>query len=566
MAVLICQGVMREGLLAYCSIRLFGDDLASAGYPTLRFDYPATGNSLDADLNQGGAHWTAWQKSIETAIDWLKGISGAGRVLLCGVRTGGTLAALVAERRSDIAGLLLFEPPIVGRSHVRQLILEADLQRGHAVPREQGLEIREMKFSAATVAQMTAFDLRKAALPAGLPAAIFARPEFKPMDECVQAWAGRGVKATKHGFDGLLQLLQHDILDENQLADFTRPLAWLKATIPPTPSPSAASGAINPGVAALQPPGCFDTPLKFGPEGRLFGMLCRPERGSTEDMVLIPNGGRDPSFGAARQHVVLARRLAQAGIASFRFDFAGLGDSIGPPGKERVFTHAFTDRTADTRAAVDAMAELGFSRFSMHGLCVGAYHALHGALAEPRLSAVIPINLPLFTVPAANALGQLEQRGRSLRFYLLKTLRPSAWGHLLGGKSDLAALKRAVLFHLRRHTIDRARSLAQRLGLAAPQSFAHRAMADLSRRGVRTLYLFSDGEQDIEAFAAEFGPDGAGLNSYPGAEMHIIPGMDHSLTITAGRIPAETMMVEFVAAGRPPPEPAPRTIADAPSP
>jgi pimeloyl-ACP methyl ester carboxylesterase len=542
---------MREALLAYCSVRVLGDDLAAAGYPTLRFDYPAAGNSLDADLNQGGAHWTAWQKSIEDAIDWLKGASGAEKVVLCGVRTGGTLATLVAERRPDVAGLLLFEPPIIGRSHVRQLILEADLQRGHATPRDLGLEIREMNFTAATVTQMSEFDLRKAALPSGLPAAIFARPELKPVDECVQAWVSRGIKATRHGFDGLLQVVRHDVLEENQLADFTHPLAWLKATLPPTTSHSPAAEKINTGVAALQPPGCFDTPLKFGPGGRLFGILCRPERGSTEDMVLIPNGGRDPSFGAARQHVVLARRLAQAGIASFRFDFGGLGDSIGPPGKERVFTHAFTDRTADTRAAVDAMAALGFSRFSMHGLCVGAYHALHGGLADPRLTSLMIINLPLFTVPESNALGQLEQRGRSASFYLAKLLRPSAWRHLLGGKSDLPMLKRAAIFHLRRHTIERAHGWAQRLGLAASQSFAHRAMAELSRRGVRTLYLFSDGEQDIEAFAAEFGGDGAGLKPYSGAEMRIVPGMDHSLTITTGRVPAETMMVEFVAAGRP---------------
>ena len=542
---------MREGLLAYCSLRVLGEDLAAAGYPTLRFDYPATGNSLDADLNQGGAHWTAWQKSIETAIDWLRGVSGAGHVLLCGVRTGGTLAALVTERRNDVAGLLLFEPVIIGRTHVRQLILEADLQLGHPVPRDQGLEIREMNFTAATVAQMASFDLRKVALPAGLPVAIFARPELEPMDECAQAWASCGVRVTKHGFDGLLQLLQHDILDENQLADFTHPLAWLKATLPAMPPHSTNTGPISPGVAALQPPGCFDTPLKFGPDGRLFGILCRPERGSTEDMVLIPNGGRDPSFGAARQHIVLARRLAQAGIASFRFDFAGLGDSVGPPGKERVFTHAFTDRTGDTRAAVDAMAELGFSRFSMRGLCLGAFHALHGALAEPRLTSLMLINLPLFTVPLSDALAQLEQRGLSARFYLGRLLRPSAWAHLLGGKSNLPALKRAGVFHLRRHTIGRLQGLAQRLGLAASQSFAHRAMADLSRRGVRTLYLFSDGETDIEAFAAEFGADGAGLKAYRGAAMHIVPGMDHSLTITAGRVPAETMMVEFAVAGRP---------------
>ncbi len=542
---------MREGLLAYCSLRVFGDDLAAAGYPALRFDYPATGNSLDADLNQGGAHWTAWQNSIETAIDWLKATSGASRVLLCGVRTGGALATLVAERRDDIAGLLLFEPVIVGRTHVRQLILEADLQRGHPVPRDQGLEIREMNFTAATVAQMAEFDLRKAALPAGLPVAVFARPELKPVDACVQAWADRGVTATRHGFDGLMQLLQHDILDENQLADFTRPLAWLKAAVPPIPSHSPEAGPINPGVAALQPPGCFDTPLRFGPEGRLFGILCRPERGSTEDMVLIPTGGRDPSFGAARQHIVLARRLAQAGIASFRFDFAGLGDSIGPAGKERVFTHAFTDRTGDMRAAVDAMASLGFSRFSTHGLCLGAFHAFHGGLAEPRLTTLMLINLPLFTVPTSDPLAQLEQRGISARFYLGKLLRPSAWAHLLGGKSNLPALKRAGLFHLRRHTIGRLEALAQRLGLAGSQSFAHRAMADLSRRGVRTLFLFSDGKEDIEAFAAEFGADGAGLKDYPGAEMRIVPGMDHSLTITAGRVPAETMMVDFVSTARP---------------
>jgi hypothetical protein len=75
-------------------------------------------------------------------------------------------------------------------------------------------------------------------------------------------------------------------------------------------------------------------------------------------------------------------------------------------------------------------------------------------------------------------------------------------------------------------------------------------MATLSKRGARTLYLFSTGPEDIEAFAAEFGPDGAGLAAYPGAEMRVVPGMDHSLTITSGRVPAEAMMAEFVMAGR----------------
>ena len=174
------------------------------------------------------------------------------------------------------------------------------------------------------------------------------------------------------------------------------------------------------------------------------------------------------------------------------------------------------------------------------------------ARAEPRLDPLMLINLPLFTVPASDALAQLEQRGRSARFYLAKLLRPSSLGATCSPAANPTspALKRAALFHLRRHTIGLVERLAQRLGLTARRSFAHRAMATLSQRGVRTLYLFSDGQEDIESFAAEFGADGAGLDAYPGAEMRIVPGMDHSLTITAGRVPAETMMVDF-AAGRP---------------
>ena len=553
-AVLICQGVMREAALAYCSMRRLADELAAAGYPTLRFDYPAAGNSVDADLNESGHHWTAWQSSIEAAIEWLRG-HGARRIVLCGLGGGATLAAQVAAqvaaRRFDIAGLLLFEPAIVGRSYIRQMILEADLQSGQSMPRELGLEIRENKFGPKSVEQISAFDLRKLELRPGLKVAIFARTENKAVDDCVKAWVARGVEASRHGFDGLQVLLHYDTLAEQNLGDFAKPIAWLEHAVPPA-MPSDTPVSLP--VVVLQPPGCIDMPLKFGPENRLFGMLCRPERGSTEEMVLIPSGGREPSFGAARQNVVLARKLAQLGIASFRFDFAGLGDSLGPPGTERTFSHAFTDRVADVRAAIDAMEALGFSRFTIHGLCLGAFHALHAAAVDPRLSSLVLINLPLFTVPTTNVLGQLEQRGHSAGEYLGKLARPGSWSNLLHGRSNFAALTRAAVFHLQTNTIGLLTRIARRAGLLSDQSFAHRAMATLSKRGARTLYLFSTGPEDIEAFAAEFGADGAGLAAYPAAEMRVVPGMDHSLTITSGRVPAEAMMAEFVLAGRKGPE------------
>ena len=61
---------------------------------------------------------------------------------------------------------------------------------------------------------------------------------------------------------------------------------------------------------------------------------------------------------------------------------------------------------------------------------------------DPRLSSLVLINLPLFTVPTANVLGQLEQRGHSASEYLGKLARPGSWGNLLRGRSNLAALTR----------------------------------------------------------------------------------------------------------------------------
>ena len=134
--------------------------------PCARFDYPAAGNSLDGDLNETGLHWAGWQRSVDGAIDWLRGVSGARRVVLLGFATGGALATLVAAARRDVAALMLFEPVIVGRSHIRQLILEGDLQRGASMPRELGLEIRENRFGSLTVAQIGELDLREVVLPA----------------------------------------------------------------------------------------------------------------------------------------------------------------------------------------------------------------------------------------------------------------------------------------------------------------------------------------------------------------------------------------------------------------
>lgn len=265
--------------------------------------------------------------------------------------------------------------------------------------------------------------------------------------------------------------------------------------------------------------------------------------------MLIGNGGRDPHYGAARQNVDFARHLARHGIACLRLDFAGLGDSIGPPGKENLLTHTFTDRLPDVRAALDALEARDFKRFSMLGLCSGAYHAYHAALADPRLSGLLLVNLPLFTLPSGDTLDFLRHRGQSPALVARKLLSLSSWRTLLSGRSSPVTIVRSVINHVRRQVVGKSQAVARRLGLLKEKSFPERSMTMLARRGARALFLFSPGDEEKDAFSREFGPNGEGLSPYAGSKMVVLERMDHDLTKAIGRRDAEKTVLDFLSAG-----------------
>ncbi|MDI1285055.1 MAG: alpha/beta hydrolase [Reyranella sp.] len=548
-AVLICPSLMEDAVVAHCSLRSLADGLAATGYWVLRFDHPGTGDSSDGDIEGNGGHWAAWQQSIDAAATWLRTTTGAKRLVLCGLRIGATLAALATARRDDIAGLVLFEPVLGGHSYVRQLRLDAEMLHGQRPAGDEGLAIREFRFSARTLEQIAAVDLRRLPLPAGSKVAVFARSETRRLDECVRAWTGAGAEVARLDWEGLTPLVHQNIIEEDLLADFSGLFRWLEQAVPPGVAPQGVAPVprnADPEPAALRPPGCIETPLTFGGDRRLFGMLCQPAQGSPGDVVIIGNVGREPHYGTARHTVAFARRLASVGIASLRIDYAGLGDSLGPAGRENIRSHVFNvDRGPDVRAAVDALEQRGFRRFALQGVCSGAYHAFHGALYEPRISELLLVNIPLYTLPDGDVRAHIEHR--DLTPLLQKLVIARSWQRLFSGQSNLRNVAQAQLANVRAKGASKARRLAERLGLSRERSFAQQALATLSKRGVRTLFLFSPDEGDIAVFAREFGRTGADLDAYPGAAMRIVPGMDHSQMKDAGRDVAERWTIEFLA-------------------
>jgi pimeloyl-ACP methyl ester carboxylesterase len=487
-AIVLCSGLRRDVSNAYRPFRILADQIAAAGYPVLRFDYTGTGNSCDAEA---GEYWSVWQQNILAGADYVRTMAGAQRVVLIGLRIGAALATLATACREDITGLILLDPVVRGKSHMTQFSIEARLRNKGLADPHDGLQLDELSLSSETVRQISQFDLRDVVPPPACSVAIFSYDQLPSVVACEKLWSDKGTSVTSKGFTGLGSLLRPAHLADTPLPEFSPILSWLRETLPIGRLNQATTMTRRqpmPRPALLRPAGCVETPLCFGDDRQLFGMLCRPDNGAVSDLaVVIGNPGGDPHHGYARFSVEFARRLAAQGIASLRIDFAGLGDSIGPSdgdGDGEGATTIFeTDRSPDFTAAFDALEPMGFRRFAVHGLCSGAYHALHAGLDDRRVTALLLINLPWF----------------SLR-------------------------------HER----------------SSPDSFARRSMAELSRRQVKRFLLYAPGDAGIRPLEQHFGQEGSDLSSSDDVEVSILPGLDHDLTGHAMRRDAADLMIAFL--------------------
>jgi alpha/beta superfamily hydrolase len=516
-AVLLCPGLKTDGVTGYRSFRLLANALAAAGYPTLRFSYPGTGDSCDRD---GVEHLAAWQQSIHSAANWLRYHIGADQLVLCGLRFGATLATLVAGERVDAVGLILLAPIPRGRSYIRQLAVEA--HNRPSPPRDEvGLVSHELHLSAETVQLISEIDLRRVVLTQGCQVAVFSETSSPVLVECSEIWRGRGTEVAYNDFAGLDAMLRPAFMSHEASVDVSRIVDWLRRRVPDQSAPLRTASI--PDGAELRPAGCTETPLQFGEDRNLFGMLCRPAGPKEAELVVVmANSGGDPHFGGGRVSVNLARQLATEGITSLRIDFAGLGDSTAPGDAE---THVFeTDRRPDISAAVDALSALGYRRFAVQGLCSGAFHAFHAALADRRISVVLLVNLPLLQWRAGQPVELLSYKNTSQ--FLRRLGHIDRWWKLwLHGRLDLRARFVMLWAWLAGTAKTALRRLARQLGFTRCGSFAQASMNRLSKQA-RTLLLFAEGDEGFAAVVREFGQ---GVTSRV-VSLQIVPGLDHSLT------------------------------------
>jgi hypothetical protein len=133
----------------------------------------------------------------------------------------------------------------------------------------------------------------------------------------------------------------------------------------------------------------------FGPGGILVGIVTEPKEISANAVVVMSNVGLNHRVGPSRIWVELARRLAERGVVSLRFDVSGLGDS-----EPRGDLLSDIDRSVlDLTDALDWLGTQYPPRFVLVALCSGCDNAHRVATRDPRVVGAVFLDGYTYVTP-----------------------------------------------------------------------------------------------------------------------------------------------------------------------
>ncbi|SEC56799.1 Serine aminopeptidase, S33 [Burkholderia sp. WP9] len=549
--LVLCYPFGYDALCTYRGMRRLAEGLAARGMPVLRFDYPGTGDSAGEASEPG--RWRAWIDSIKQAVALLRESSGVERVTLCGLRLGGTLAALAAQELGGVDGLVLLAPVLSGKNYQREL--RAHYRQWLSIPAAMDcvpepdtdafVEAYGFRLYQDTLESLRAVDLKRdAPRPAGRVLMLDSLDPAR-VDALAAHYREQGVDVERQPFDEYSRFMMESLDSEIPQSAFQSIENWLA---------DGAAHAIASGRAAtvsdthgsaphtsdretthVVESGVVETPVWLD-GGRLFGIYCRPEvHGAvTAPAALLLNTGAVSRIGNARLGVRFARRLARQGIASLRVDLGGLGDSM--PSLDALSLDALYAQSGvdDAACAARWLTAQGHRGAVLLGICAGAYVGLHAAAREPAALGAVLVNLQKFTwqnicdahgkpTVAVAAFG-------STRSYLRSMCEPRKWLRVLKGQTGGWPVARELAG---RFAARFGATLADRIericGIELGAQEERSLLAAVDAHGVETRLLFGVLDEGVEELERHFGVRGARLQRFRHIRAAFCEHTDHAI-------------------------------------
>jgi alpha/beta superfamily hydrolase len=557
LGLLICDPFGNESICANRTLRQLAERAASAGVPTMRFDYSGTGNSAGHDFEPNRVE--AWVGSIRTAADELRAATGVTRICLLGIRLGAALAMRVAAERADITSLIAIAPVTSGKAYVRELRMlqraseaKLDIERED---RSDTVETAGFTLTAQTQTELSRIDLASTARPAAARILILDRAELPGAQRLEQHLQAAGVAVERASVPGYTEMMldsHESIVPQEMLAAV---LSWLRqrkdevAHAPPGESAPARTASADTQTMTLplyksvdpvvgEQPGTQveETAVRFGPGAGLFGIVAAPAgRMSTAAPVgsrgvILLNSGAQHHVGPCRLYVALARHLARRGHVVLRMDIAGIGASPPRAGAEENIVYP-------PQATQDVLAAIKYLREHWHcqdvrasGLCSGAYHAFKAAAASLPLNGIVAINPLTFRWREGMSLKYPEHRvAADIVRYQLKVRSPASWMKLLRGHVDLWDSAQVLLRQGWTLAAAPVRNLARALGIELADDLPTE-LRTITRAGIDLHFVFALGDPGMELLRGRGGAAARKLRAAGKIHVTTIDGADHTFT------------------------------------
>lgn len=281
-----------------------------------------------------------------------------------------------------------------------------------------------------------------------------------------------------------------------------------------------------------------EQPTVFDCEGdRLVGLACVPPQ-PTAAGVLIIVGGPQYRAGSHRQFTLLARSLARDGVASFRFDYRGVGDSEG-----QMRDFEFID--ADVRAAIDAFQRLvpQVKRIVIWGLCGAADAALYYGHTDLRVKRMILLNPWAHTESGA-------AQARLKHYYLRRLTQKSFWLKLVSGNFGFLTSLTDLLRNRRLAAASRTRTPAEPGAPADERAYIDRMLAGMRRFSGKIHFVLSENDLTAQEFRQLADNDRQWKRALGARNVELVqvPEANHTFSTQAWRVQVEALTKTWIAA------------------
>ncbi|MFN7008893.1 MAG: alpha/beta hydrolase [Allorhizobium sp.] len=519
--------------------RMVADDLAGKGVPSLRFDYPGTGDALDRDDYSGGL--SIWENAVVDAADELRQRSGCAHIAVISQGLGSALAVNVAPRIEGLAAIACLAPVTSGRAFLREMQIWARVvDEGLGVPEahrlREGVGIAGLKMPdeiAADFRKLNLTNLTEAPAPRAL---VIKRADRLADGEFAAQLSRLGAEVREADYIGYDDFISNPAISTMPAGIREAVLDWVASVIGALPSKAAPAPASAPAPAMLVGQDFRELPVTFGDGGRLYGMVCEPLGSRNGATVLILGTAYDRHAGWGRSSALMARDLARAGIASLRFDAANIADSPPVPGLPEQVLYQ-DSQVDDVRAALDFLARRGLAPVVLAGRCSGGYLTFRSAVADQRVCGAVAVNpFVFYWEPGRNIDESLRYMPRSLDVYREKLFQPETFRRLLQGRVDVRRAIGNMGRAFWRRVMRKATPILQALpGTGGEYAEVRKAFHVLLERKMPLTLLYSENDVGFEHFAEHFGPTGKGLRRYPNVRLEIVPEADHNFTPAPAR-------------------------------